>query len=234
MRLLAIAIVGMGLLAGTPVSADTLTVDNFPITPDTITPSGGIASLGELVGFLQGPSSFYGQSFIAPSAGRVYADKLTFSMMFYGQAPGPVNYRILLVSTGAPVAPSLVSLSQVIFESESMVLPASSPWTDITVSLGDTQLLGGNAYLWVIDAYTDRDGVSGLANVGTKNNFADGSLYTLNVLSGDRANFSLSQFGDVDLAFQMTFQAGVPEPSTWAMLLLGFASVGFLAYRRRN
>jgi len=27
---------------------------------------------------------------------------------------------------------------------------------------------------------------------------------------------------------------GVPEPSTWAMLLLGFAGVGFVAYRRKN
>ena len=27
---------------------------------------------------------------------------------------------------------------------------------------------------------------------------------------------------------------GVPELSTWAMMLLGFAAVGFLAYRRRN
>jgi len=27
---------------------------------------------------------------------------------------------------------------------------------------------------------------------------------------------------------------GVPEPSTWAMLLLGFAGVGFIAYRRRS
>jgi hypothetical protein len=28
--------------------------------------------------------------------------------------------------------------------------------------------------------------------------------------------------------------AAVPEPSTWAMLVLGFAGVGFLAYRRKN
>jgi hypothetical protein len=27
--------------------------------------------------------------------------------------------------------------------------------------------------------------------------------------------------------------SAVPEPSTWAMLLLGFAGIGFLAYRRR-
>lgn len=28
--------------------------------------------------------------------------------------------------------------------------------------------------------------------------------------------------------------ASVPEPSTWAMMMFGFAGVGFLAYRRRN
>jgi hypothetical protein len=30
-----------------------------------------------------------------------------------------------------------------------------------------------------------------------------------------------------------TQTAAVPEPSTWAMLLLGFAGVGFMAYRRK-
>jgi PEP-CTERM motif len=34
----------------------------------------------------------------------------------------------------------------------------------------------------------------------------------------------------VTLAFQLT---AVPEPSTWAMMLLGFAGLGFLAYRKR-
>jgi hypothetical protein len=28
--------------------------------------------------------------------------------------------------------------------------------------------------------------------------------------------------------------AGVPEPSTWAMMILGFFGLGFMAYRRRN
>ena len=28
--------------------------------------------------------------------------------------------------------------------------------------------------------------------------------------------------------------AAVPEPSTWAMMLLGFAGVGFAAYRKRK
>jgi PEP-CTERM motif len=28
--------------------------------------------------------------------------------------------------------------------------------------------------------------------------------------------------------------AAVPEPSTWAMLLLGFAGIGFMTYRRKQ
>jgi hypothetical protein len=28
--------------------------------------------------------------------------------------------------------------------------------------------------------------------------------------------------------------AAVPEPSIWAMMILGFAGVGFMAYRRKN
>ena len=32
----------------------------------------------------------------------------------------------------------------------------------------------------------------------------------------------------------LTFTNGVPEPSTWAMIILGFAGIGFMAYRRKN
>ena len=28
--------------------------------------------------------------------------------------------------------------------------------------------------------------------------------------------------------------AAVPEPATWAIMLIGFCGVGFLAYRRKN
>jgi hypothetical protein len=30
----------------------------------------------------------------------------------------------------------------------------------------------------------------------------------------------------------LNFSGGVPEPSTWAMMLIGFAGLGFKAYRR--
>ena len=35
-------------------------------------------------------------------------------------------------------------------------------------------------------------------------------------------------------SFVVTQIAAVPEPSTWAMMILGFFGVGFMAYRRRN
>jgi len=37
-----------------------------------------------------------------------------------------------------------------------------------------------------------------------------------------------------DHTFVFAIASAVPEPSTWAMLILGFAGVGFMAYRRRE
>ena len=56
--------------------------------------------------------------------------------------------------------------------------------------------------------------------------------------------FNQSGFGNYRIALETTitgaaagpesFSAinGVPEPSSWAMMILGFAGVGFMAYRR--
>src|SRR3954453_9406877 len=38
----------------------------------------------------------------------------------------------------------------------------------------------------------------------------------------------------VDAAATPPPVAAVPEPSTWAMMIMGFAGIGFMAYRRRN
>jgi PEP-CTERM motif len=40
--------------------------------------------------------------------------------------------------------------------------------------------------------------------------------------------------GDLSVEEFVQIGSGVPEPSTWAMMVLGFAGVSFVAYRRRN
>ena len=40
--------------------------------------------------------------------------------------------------------------------------------------------------------------------------------------------------GDPNITGTITLTAGVPEPSTWAMMVLGFAGVGFMTYRRKQ
>ena len=41
--------------------------------------------------------------------------------------------------------------------------------------------------------------------------------------------------GFVDsITINTNLTSAVPEPSTWAMLLLGFAGIGFMGYRRRK
>lgn len=45
---------------------------------------------------------------------------------------------------------------------------------------------------------------------------------------GDEINLT------VESVTQTPILAAVPEPSTWAMMILGFAGVGFMAYRRKN
>jgi hypothetical protein len=59
-----------------------------------------------------------------------------------------------------------------------------------------------------------------------------GNLVYANVYSDGTKTWS-NAFGIYDATFQATVSA-VPEPSTWAMMILGFFGVGFIAYRRRG
>nr|WP_079603671.1 PEPxxWA-CTERM sorting domain-containing protein [Bradyrhizobium erythrophlei] len=52
-----------------------------------------------------------------------------------------------------------------------------------------------------------------------------------------RSHLWCTQFGATDYASANiprlpSAVSDVPEPSTWAMMILGFAGVGFMAYRR--
>jgi len=63
--------------------------------------------------------------------------------------------------------------------------------------------------------------------------------YTFTAGSGD-SNYFLNFFFQSgaypakDVLLDAVSITAVPEPSTWAMMILGFAGIGFMAYRRRN
>jgi hypothetical protein len=61
-----------------------------------------------------------------------------------------------------------------------------------------------------------------------------GKSYTLDI--SDVWLGTLGPFGhDTEtLRGTITINAAVPEPSTWAMMMLGFAGLGYMAYRRRQ
>jgi hypothetical protein len=77
-------------------------------------------------------------------------------------------------------------------------------------------------------------------NPGTSNNFWDSSE-TLNfVASGPSTLITLagstgfSYIGVDNVSVVETSPGGVPEPSTWAMMLAGFAGIGFLGWRTKR
>lgn len=84
---------------------------------------------------------------------------------------------------------------------------------------------GPNGLLPIVTAFVDSNsGVTGLTD--SKVSFTSDSV-TVN-LAGDK--FPAGAVGLIDVEFA----GAVPEASTWAMLIVGFAGIGLLAYRRRN
>jgi hypothetical protein len=66
-------------------------------------------------------------------------------------------------------------------------------------------------------------GTSGDMWYGSPGGFVADNSYAVN--TGAQTNTLAVQFNSVP---------AVPEPSTWAMMLLGFAGIGFMAYRRNS
>jgi len=88
----------------------------------------------------------------------------------------------------------------------------------ISIQLGTTVLTGA-----------DLIGMSGVLGEGMQGNSADNQLVTIRGLDP----FTTVTFATTGNAFEFTL-ASVPEPSTWAMMVLGFAGLGYAAFRRNS
>jgi len=81
--------------------------------------------------------------------------------------------------------------------------------------------ISGTNYTVKLVGFGDVVGDGFLASSGTQ----------LHVREGLSATADLFAVVTTDIS---GISGGVPEPSTWAMMLLGFAGVGFMAYRRKS
>jgi hypothetical protein len=80
----------------------------------------------------------------------------------------------------------------------------------------------GNITNWVVTV--DHTGAGG--SIHTWN----APVFGMNDQVAIGSNFATT--GGLNEAGEWTMTAAVPEPSTWAMMILGFAGIGFMAYRR--
>jgi hypothetical protein len=61
-----------------------------------------------------------------------------------------------------------------------------------------------------------------------------GNIYTVGSTYYFSVDTPQSLYNPGDLVIAGGITAAVPEPSTWAMMILGFCGVGFMAYRRKQ
>ena len=105
------------------------------------------------------------------------------------------------------------------------LLPLGTSGSDDLLFPIGTSFKGGVS---VVDL--DTSGIAVSTTLGDFHIFGDGSPFSIGTVSGnDIFETGPNGFGVGTLAVA----AAVPEPSTWAMMLLGFCGLGFIAHRRR-
>jgi hypothetical protein len=158
--------------------------------------------------------NYVGQNFLANNAPFTTSENITGTISF--AAPLADNLTFVFGSTSSNVTP--VSFS---FTGGPLTLTSAnfSPnFTEFQVATDSN----GNITSWAIVVGLGGGGqinidnvTSGIQDIGDQ--VALGSNFDLNHVAG-----------------QFTIAAAVPEPSTWAMLMLGFVGIGAMTYRRRK
>jgi hypothetical protein len=151
-----------------------------------------------------------------------------------GQAVSGITFDVSGLS-GSSTFTQAGSLVTVVGSTETPVAGSPTHWagTGSAGAVSLTTLTGGQPFDLIIgsspncnpsctnhDPYISGTGTFTLTATGITNN---------SVISD--VEFEFSTAAGVTVPGVMT---SVPEPSTWAMMVLGFFGVGFMAYRRRN
>lgn len=209
--------------------------------------------------------AYYGQSFFALPG---LATNLTFQLGVSNNPGNDTKFRVLLttICDEQPIQTSQqIEPDKLLFASDMLVKPFGPSPVTFTVNLGGINLVAGDQYAFILDAFNYFTkpivDTSVQAFITPDNVPGQFFYYSASNLSGRQGNISDhflsdgwgSSF-DNDLAFSLAFDTSqpyslnptltylpmptpssgvgsVPEPSTWAMMIIGFAGIGFMAYR---
>jgi hypothetical protein len=88
-----------------------------------------------------------------------------------------------------------------------------------------TDLPGTNVGTFPFSVISDPDSISG----STTRAFSAAGLFSMT----EGAAFTIKPLGEIVGFNEAMIARGIPEPSTWAMMLIGFVGLGYAGYRRR-
>lgn len=115
----------------------------------------------------------------------------------------------------------------------------SSFYNAVGLNFGNDDTCCASSFSAILTVYSGATNSGSVTVSANMNDFVDQFIGLSSITAFDRvdisygANTSLYTFID-DFRLGSAATGAVPEPSTWAMMLLGFGAVGFAMRRRRN
>jgi len=175
------------------------------------------------------------------SASAAKAAPITYSFSFAGSAPafGTITTDgVQGVLSNADILGFDVTISP--GNSYHYATPALNTFAAVGTTGLSASLAGltfdftaANAYLYLAGpgGYLSLNGASGASGDG---HYGKQTVGTNGLIDPPAGAFGASDVHLDSLLFATPVVASVPEPSTWAMMILGFAGVSFMAYRRKS
>jgi PEP-CTERM motif len=159
---------------------------------------------------------------IAPASAAAVTDTFTLTgVAEEGQPVGPSGSFTITGTQNASGSVSVTGISGTFDGSTITGLTRNNLFgPDQMISPGSTQAVDGNGLGFSLADGADLQMFAPGGSVEADTLAAEGVVE----LSGTLRN----SFAD------LTLTAAVPEPSTWAMMILGFCGLGFMAYRRKQ
>jgi hypothetical protein len=202
------------LVTASGAQADTI-YSNFGSTPPTFNESLGYGVSGSLAG---GPGTF-GAEFTVPGTGNAVVTGVDVALqhiLILG-SNGVADASFWTASAGLP--------STQVGGSFAVTATDNSPPAVASINITGVTLTGGQSYFLILapsDNFTHVDWFAN--NQGVVDGIADIGFGWISI----GANAATPVF---DVTGTLPPVTAVPEPSTWAMMLLGFAGLGFAGYR---